>query len=306
MAARGSLDDLAAFAAVARARSFTRAAAELELSTSMLSYTVKRLERRLDVRLLQRNSRSVAPTEAGERLLTALEPALAGIEGAIDDLGRAHGRVSGTVRITATRQAYEAVIRPVLAAFAAAHPDASIEVFIEYEFRDIIADRFDAGIRIGEKLEQDMIALSVSPELRMAVVASPDYLAAYGTPQTPGDLEEHRCIGYRMRAHGKLVPWWFARGGREVEVKVNGPLVFNEPELALDAAVGGLGLAYVMEDRAAAFLAGGELIRLLEDWTPPFPGFFLYYPSRARLPAALGAFIDVLRQHRITAILSRA
>ena len=231
MTAQGSLDDLAAFAAVARARSFTRGAAELGLSTSMLSYTMKRLEARLGFRLLQRNSRSVAPTEAGERLLETLVPALASIDGALDDLGRARGRISGAVRITATRQAYEAVIRPVLPAFGAAHPDASIEVFIEYEFRDIIADQFHAGIRIGEKLEQDMIALSVSPELRMAVAASPDYLAEHAAPHSPKDLEQHRCIGYRMRAHGALVPWWFAKDGREVEAKVEGPLVFNEPDL---------------------------------------------------------------------------
>ena len=301
MTRRGSLDDLAAFAAVARARSFTRAAAELGLSTSMLSYTMKRLEARLGFRLLQRNSRSVAPTEAGDRLLEALGPALTSIGEALDALGRARDRVSGVVRITATRQAYEAVIRPVLPIFNEAYPDATIEVFIEYEFRDIIADQFDAGIRIGEKLEQDMIALSVGPELRMAVVASPQYLAQKPPPTAPADLRESKCIGYRMRAHGALVPWWFAKDGREVEVKVEGSLVVNEPELALDAALDGLGLAYVMEDRAAPLLKQGRLVRLMEDWTPSFPGFFLYYPSRAQTPAALSAFIAVLRQCRVRA-----
>jgi DNA-binding transcriptional LysR family regulator len=190
---RGTLDDLAAFSVVARERSFTRAAARLGLSTSALSYQIKRLERRLGIRLLQRNSRSVATTDAGERLLQTLAPALEDIGEAIDDLGRQRDSVSGTVRITATRQAYEAVIRPVLTEFGASHPDATIEVLIEYEFRDIIESRLDAGIRMGEKLEQDMMALAVSPELRMAVVASPNYLAIHRAPEAPQDLSRHRA-----------------------------------------------------------------------------------------------------------------
>jgi DNA-binding transcriptional LysR family regulator len=206
--------------------------------------------------------------------------------------------VSGTVRITATRQAYEAVIRPILAEFGAKHPDATIEVLIDYEFRDIIANRLDAGIRIGEKLEQDMIALSVSPELRMAVVASPDYLMVRPAPEAPYDLSRHRCISYRMRADGGIIPWEFARDGRDIEVKVEGPLIVNEPELAVDAALDGLGLAYVMEDRATPFLTDGRLVRLLGDWTPPFPGFFLYYPSRRQVPPTLGALIAILRRRR--------
>lgn len=298
MVMHGSLDDLAAFAAIARARSFTRAAAELGLSTSMLSYTIKRLEARLGIRLLQRNSRSVAATDAGERLLQTLGPALEGIHGALDALGRTRDGVSGTVRLTATRQAYEAVIRPVLAEFGANHPDAVIEVLIDYGFRDIITDRFDAGIRLGEKLQQDMIALSVGPELRMAVVAAPSYLARHPAPRAPKDLSRHRCIGYRMRADGGLMPWWFAQDGHEVDVKIDGPLVVNEPELALDAALDGLGLAYVLEHEAEPHIEAGKLVRLLDDWTPAFPGFFLYYPSRAQMRPALTALISMLKRHR--------
>lgn len=298
MMRQGVLDDLAAFAMVARERSFTRAAARLGVSTSMLSYTIRRLEQRLGVRLLQRNSRSVETSDVGERLLQTLAPALENIGGALDELGRDRAEVSGTIRITATRQAYEAVIRPVLVEFGERHPHASIEVLIEYEFRDIVASRLDAGIRLGEKLEKDMIALKVSPDLRMAVVASPDYLSTHPAPVTPHDLGRHRCIGYRMRAGGAIVSWDFERDGSELEVKIEGPLIVNEPEIALDVALDGLGMAYVLEDRAAPFLADGRLVRMLEDWTPPFPGFFLYYPSRRQMPPALAAFLSVLRQHR--------
>jgi DNA-binding transcriptional LysR family regulator len=250
MMVRDVLDDLAAFAVVARERSFKRAAAELALSTSMLSYKINRLEKKIGVRLLQRNSRSVGVSEAGERLLETLAPALESIGGALDRLGRDPAGVSGKVRITATRQAYEAVIRPVLATFGQAYPNAGIEVLIEYEFRDIIASRIDAGIRLGEKLEKDMIALGVGPALRMTVVGSPAYLARRRAPRTPHELTEHRCIGYRMRASGALIDWEFEREGHAIEVKVEGSLTVNEPELALDAALDGLGLAYVLERRA--------------------------------------------------------
>jgi DNA-binding transcriptional LysR family regulator len=227
-----------------------------------------------------------------------LRPALETIGGALDDLGRDREAVSGTVRLTATRQAYEAVIRPVLAAFGDKHPDASIEVLIEYEFRDIVAGRLDAGIRLGEKLEKDMIALKVGPELRMAVVASPRYLATRSMPLSPHDLGQHRCIGYRMRAGGAIVTWDFERDGSELEVKIEGPLIVNEPELAVDAALDGIGMAYVLEDRAAPFLRDGRLVRMLEDWTPAFPGFFLYYPSRRQMPPTLAALISLLRRQR--------
>jgi DNA-binding transcriptional LysR family regulator len=296
--ARGNLDDLAAFAVVARERSFTRAAAELGLSTSALSHAIKGLEARLGVRLLQRNSRSVAATEAGEQLLLTLGPALADIGGALDELGRRRDVASGSVRVTATRHAFETVIRPVLPAFCAGHPEATVEVLIDYEFRGIIAERLDAGIRLGEKVEKDMIAVGVGPELRMVVVASPAYLARYPAPRTPQDLMRHRCINYRMMASGHLYAWEFERDGRALEVKVGGPLTFNEPEFMLGAAQDGLGVAYVLEEQAMPLVTAGRLARLFEDWTPTFPGYFLYYPSRRQVPPTLAAFIAALRRRR--------
>lgn len=292
---RGSLDDLAAFACVARMRSFSRAAAELGTSTSNLSHTIKRLEAQLGVRLLQRNSRSVAASEAGQELLASLAPALQHIEAAVDTLRSSRDRASGTLRLTSTRQAYEMVIRPVLPAFTEAHPNATVEVLIEYGFRDIIADQFDAGIRLGEKIAQDMIALKVGRDLRMAVVAAPSYLARNGAPQHPRDLMQHRCINYRMMAAGAIYAWEFERNGREFEVRVPGPLTFNEPELMLDCALEGLGVAYLLEHEVAPHVARGALVRLLADWTAPFPGFFLYYPSRQQLRPVFAAFLELVQ-----------
>ncbi len=293
---RRNLDDLSAFATVARTRSFTRAAADLGVSNSMLSYTIKRLEQRLGITLLRRTSRSVAPTEAGQKLLLTLEPALDAIHDTLGTLGEEHDRVSGTLRITATRQAYEAVIRPVLADFCAAHPAATVEVITDYGFRDIVSDGFDAGIRLGEKLQQDMVALRVGPELRMAVVASPDYLSRHPAPTIPEDLHAHRCINYRMVTAHTLYAWEFEKDGRRLNLKLSGPLTFNEPDPMLQAAVDGLGVAYVLEHEAAACVASGRLVRLLEDWTPPFPGFFLYYPSRKQVPPVLAALLVLLRK----------
>lgn len=298
MMRRSSLDNLAAFAAVARARSFTRAAAELRVSTSALSHTIKGLEASLGVRLLQRNSRSVSVTAAGERLLGTLQPALSEIDIALEALHRERDLVSGAVRLTATRHAYETVIRPVLPGFLADHPQAEVEVMIDYQLRDIIADRFDAGIRLGEKLEKDMIAVSVGPDLRMAVVASPAYLTKHGTPQMPQDLREHRCVNYRMMASGQTYDWEFEQGQRRLDIQVTGPLTFNEPELMLEAALDGLGVAYIPLGHAATYLADGRLVRLFEEWTPPFPGYFLYYSSRRQVPATLAALIAVLRQNK--------
>ncbi len=290
-----SLDNLAAFAAVARARSFTRAAAELRVSTSALSHTIKGLEAALGVRLLQRNSRSVSVTAAGERLLQTLQPALSEIDVALEALLRERDVVSGTVRLTATRHAYETVVRPVLPQLLVDHPHAAVEVLIDYQLRDIVADRFDAGIRIGEKLEKDMIALPVGPDLRMAVVASPGYLAQYGTLRTPQDLSAHRCVNYHMMTIGQTYDWEFEQDQRQFDIQVTGPLTFNEPELMLEAALDGLGIAYILQDHANAYLAEGRLIRLFEDWTPPFPGYFLYYSSRRQVPPVLAALISALR-----------
>ena len=277
-------------------RSFTRAAAALGTSTSNLSHTIRRLEGRLGLRLLQRNSRSVAASEAGEALLAALDPALRSIDGALDALQRGRGNVSGTLRLTATRQAYDALVRPVLPGFTAAHPDATVEVRIEYGFRDIIAGGFDAGIRLGEKLEGDVIGVKLGPDLRMAVVAAPAYLARHGRPEHPQDLVRHRCINYRMVAAGSIYAWEFERDGKALEVRAAGPLIFNEPALMLECALDGLGIAYVLEHEAVPHLAGGGLIRLLPDWTPPFPGFFLYHPSRRQMRPILSAFLAALRR----------
>ncbi|WP_027165597.1 LysR family transcriptional regulator [Mesorhizobium sp. WSM3224] len=294
---RASLDDLAAFAAVARAQSFTRAAAALATSTSNLSHTIRRLEARLGYRLLQRNSRSVSVTEAGEALLGALEPALESIGGALDALDLGRNAVSGTLRLTTTRQAYEAVIRPVLPAFTAAHPHATVEVLIDYAYRNIVADRFDAGIRLGEKLERDMIALKVGPDLSMAVVATPDHLAR-STPIThPSDLTRHQCINYRMVAAGTIYAWEFESDGQALDVRVSGPLTFNEPELMLEAVLDGVGIGYLLSHEVAPYLENGRLVRLLSEWTPSFPGFHLYYSSRQQMRPVLAAFIEAVRGH---------
>jgi DNA-binding transcriptional LysR family regulator len=298
---RASLDDLAAFARVATERSYTRAAAVLGTSTSNLSHTIRRLETRVGQRLLARNSRSVAPTEAGVALLASLGPALDGIEGALDALERGRKTVSGALRLTATRQAYHAVVRPILPGFLAAHPDASIEVLIDYAFRDIVADRFDAGIRLGEKLERDMIALKVSPELSMALVASPAYLAEAPALDHPGDLVRHRCIGYRMTGSGALYAWEFEGDGKPFEVRVAGPLAFNEPDLMLDAALQGFGVGYLLDHQVTSHVAAGRLVRLLPEWLPPFPGFHLYYPSRRQMRPVLSAFVTALRHDAVIA-----
>jgi DNA-binding transcriptional LysR family regulator len=295
---RASLDDLAAFAAVANAGGFARAAAGLGMSTSNLSHTIRRLETRLGQRLLQRNSRGVALTEAGERLLCTLGPALESVDNALGELERGRGQVAGRLRLTATRQAYEAVVRPVLPAFTATHPDAVVEVSIDYRYRDIVADRFDAGIRLGEKLAPDVVALKVGPDLRMAVVASPGYIAHHGTPAHPRDLQSHRCINYRLERAGVIYAWEFERDGEELEVAVAGPLIFNDPALMLEAALDGLAVGYVLDHEVEPYLATGQLVQLLPEWTPPFPGFHLYYTSRNQIRPVLAAFIDAIRESR--------
>lgn len=292
---RPSLDDLAAFADVARERSFTRAAAVRGTSTSNLSHTIGRLERAVGTRLLHRNSRGVSPTEAGDALLRTLAPALDTIGAGLDQLETGRDAVSGTLRITATRQAYEAVIRPVLPAFIGAHPDAAVEVVTEHAYRDIVSDGFDAGIRLGEKLEQDMIALKLGPDLSMAVVASPTYLADAGVIDHPSDLTRQRCLNYRMISAGTIYAWEFERDGKALDVSVTGPLVFSDPELMLEAALDGLGIGYLLDHEVAPFVADGRLVRLLADWTPPFPGFHLYYSSRRLMRPILTAFIAALR-----------
>jgi DNA-binding transcriptional LysR family regulator len=295
-----NLDDLAAFAVVAEERSFTRAAARLGMSTSNLSHTISKLERRLGWRLLERTSRSVSATPDGDRLLTTLGPALGTIEEMLATLQRGKAEVSGILRITATRQAYEAVIRPMLPVFLLTHPLAKVEVLIDYAYRDIVADRLDAGIRLGEKVERDMIALKVGPALRMAVVATPAFLRDAAPIRHPRDLLAHPCVNYRMVKAGTIYAWEFERAGRALELAVSGPLVFNEPQLMLEAVLDGLGIGYLLEHEVADHLGAGRLVRVLEDWTPPFPGFHLYHSSRHHVRPVLTAFIAALRARAAT------
>ncbi len=286
---------LAAFAVVAEQRSFTRAAARLGLSPSALSHTMRRLEERLHIQLLARSTRSVSTTEAGERLLARLRPALEEISGALEDLERLLGRPSGRVRITASRTASRMVIAPVLPQFVKSYPEVIVEVLVDSALTDIVAQRFDAGIRLGESLEKDVVAVPVTGPLRMAVVGTPAYFAAHRPPHTPRDLAVHRCINFRLPTAGTIYKWEFEQGRRKVEVGVDGPLIFDDEQSVLDSALAGLGLAYLVEDQVSSMLKAGALMRVLEDWCPPFPGFFLYYPGRRQVSPALAAFIDAVR-----------
>ena len=286
---------LAAFAVVAEERSFTRAAARLGVSPSALSHTMRRLEERLRIQILARSTRSVSTTEAGERLLARLRPAIDEISGAVEDLGRLLGRPSGLVRITASRTAARMVIAPALPRFIERYPEIVVEVLIEPGLTDIVARRFDAGIRLGESLEKDVVAVPVTGPLRMAVVGAPQYFASHAKPSTPQDLRQHRCINFRLPSAGTNYKWEFERGHRKMEVGVDGPLTFDDEGMILDAALAGLGLAYLVDDQVASFLRAGALSRVLEDWCPPFAGFFLYYPGRRQVSPALAAFIEAVR-----------
>lgn len=286
---------LAAFAVVAEERSFTRAAARLGVSPSALSHTMRRLEERMRIRLLSRSTRSVSTTEAGEKLLARLRPALQDISLAVEDLGRLLERPSGHIRISASRHAGNAVLSPMLPRFARDYPDIVVEVLIEATFVDIVARRFDAGIRLGESLQKDMVAVPVTGECRMAVVGTPAYFAAHPPPRAPGELRNHRCINLRFPTSGTLYKWEFERGPHKMEVAVEGSLIFDDEDMAIDAVLAGGCLAYVFEDSVQSLIEAGALRRALEDWTPPFPGFFLYYPSRRQISPALGAFVDAVR-----------
>ncbi len=286
---------LAAFAVVAEERSFTRAAARLGVSPSALSHTMRRLEERLRIRLLARSTRSVSTTQAGERLLARLSPAIEEISGAVEDLGRLLERPSGHVRITASRSAARMVVAPVLPAFIKTYPEIVVEILIDPALTNIVAQRFDAGIRLGESLEKDVVAVPVTGKLRMAVVGSPQYFASHPAPSTPHDLRQHRCINFRLPTAGTLYKWEFEQRQHKMEMGVDGPLVFDDEGMVIDAALAGMGLAYVIEEQVASLLRAGALARVLGDWCPPFPGFFLYYPGRRQLSPALATFIDAIR-----------
>lgn len=293
---RTSLDDLAIFAAVARARSFTRAAAELGVSQSALSHAMRGLEQRLGLRLLARTTRSVGLTEAGEQLLDRLQPALDGIADGLDAVARLRDRPAGTVRITCGRHAAETVLWPVIDRVMAEHPDIHVELSLDGALTDIVRDRFDAGVRLGEQVERDMIALRIGPELEMAVVAAPNYLAAAGRPHHPRDLTRHRCINLRLSTRGDLYAWEFERGNQALNVRVDGGFVVNDTAMALRAALAGHGLACLFQDIVQDAIDDGRLVRVLEDWCPPFTGYHIYYPSRRQPSPAFAVVVEALVQ----------
>jgi DNA-binding transcriptional LysR family regulator len=292
---RTDLNDIVAFLAVARERSFTRAAAQLGVSQSALSQTLRGLESRLGLRLLTRTTRSVAPTEAGERLLRAAGPRLEEIEGELAALSELRDKPSGTIRITAHDHAIRAVLWPALEKLLPDYPDIKVEIVIDYGLTDIVAERYDAGVRTGEMVAKDMIAVRIGPDMRTAVVGAPSYFATRPKPKTPQDLTAHRCINLRLPTHGGLYAWEFEKGKRELRVRVEGQLVFNGTDPMLDAALAGAGLAYVPEDTVRPYLADGRLIRVLADWCPPYSGYHLYYPSRRQPTPAFTLLVDALR-----------
>ena len=293
--ARENVNDLIAFLAVARERSFTRAAAKLGVSQSALSHTIRGLETRLGLRLLTRTTRSVAATEAGERLLQTVGPRLEEIEVELEALSELRDKPAGTIRITTGEHAAETILWPKLAKLLPHYPDIKVEISIDYGLTDIVAERFDAGVRFGEQVEKDMIAVRIAPDARMAVVAAPTYFAKRPIPRKPQDLVGHSCINLRLPTYGGLYAWEFERGGRELKVRVEGQLVFNRAAHALTAAMAGFGLVSLPEDIVAPHLAKGRLSRVLEDWCAPFPGYHLYYPSRRQSSPAFALLVDALR-----------
>lgn len=295
---RSNLDDLAAFVAIAREGSFTNAAAGLGVSPSALSYTMRGLEERLGVRLLTRTTRSVTTTEAGERLLGSIGPALDQIEADLSALSAFRDRPAGTIRITADEHGARTVLMPAIKRIVPQYPDITVEMVIDYGLTDIVSGRFDAGVRLGGIIDKDMIAVPIGPEMESAVVAHRDYFADHPTPGTPDDLTTHRCINLRLPTHGGLYAWEFERDGREFRVRVEGPLVFNSVTPILDAALAGLGLAYLTKDAVQPWLNSGDLIRVLADWTPPYAGYHLYYPSRRQPTPAFRVLLDALRHPR--------
>lgn len=292
---RDMISDLVVFLAVAREGSFTRAAVKLGLSQSALSHIIKELEARLGLRLLARTTRSVAPTAAGTRLLETLGPGLDQIDTALMALAEMRDRPFGVVRLTAGDHAVEQVVMPRLAAFMARYPDVRLDIRVDNGLRDIVADGFDAGLRSGEQIDRDMVAIPVGPPLHFAVVATPDYFARHPAPKVPQDLTDHRCINLYLTTLGAPYAWEFAKDGHSLKVRVDGALMFDRVPQIAGAALQGLGLAYVPLDRVKDALAKGQLLRVLQDWCPPLPGYHLYYPSRKQPSAAFAAFVEALR-----------
>ncbi|TSD87623.1 LysR family transcriptional regulator [Mycobacterium sp. KBS0706] len=292
---RENLNDLVAFLAVARERSFTRAAAQLGVSQSALSHTIRGLEERLGLRLLTRSTRSVAPTEAGQRLVLSLGPRFEEIEAELAAVSALRDKPAGTVRITAGEHSADTILWPAVAKLLPDYPDIRLEINVDYGLTDIVAERYDAGVRLGEQVAKDMIAVRIGPDMRMAVVGSPAYFARRPPPRTPQELTGHNCITIRLPTYGGLYAWEFERDGHELKVRVEGQLVFNTIALRLNAVLDGLGLGYMPEDQVQDHVAAGRLVRVLEDWCAPFPGYHLYYTSRRQCSPALSLLIDTLR-----------
>lgn len=293
---RGSeFAELTAFVAVAQHQSFSRAAAHLRVSPSALSQTIRQLEERLGARLLNRTTRSVALSRAGERLLARVLPSMSELDAAVTEVRESRDVPSGSLRINAPRFVATQRLAPLFGRFCAAYPEIILEVVVQDALTDIVAGRFDAGIRLGERLAKDMVAVKLGGELELAACGSPDYFARFGVPKTPHELHKHRCINWRW-SDGALYRWEFEKDGREFEVAVEGPLIINDSGLLIQAALDGVGLAYLVEEELRPWLETGRLKRVLKDWSPRFPGFHLYYPSRRQVPAPLRAFIDFLKR----------
>ena len=293
-----NLNDLLSFVAVAREGTFTRAAAQLGVTQSALSQSISGLEARLQIRLLTRTTRSVSPTAAGERLLNAIGNRFDEIEAELDELSALRDKPSGTVHITCGDHIQRALLLPRLTPLLLEYPDIKVEFDINYGFRDIVADRFDAGVRLGDTIDKDMIAVPIGPPVRMAVVAAPAYFAAHPKPRNPRDLADHNCINMRMQSGGGLYAWDFQRKDRHVNVRVDGQLIFNTSPNIVDAALAGLGIAWLPEEEFAPHIEEGRLLRVLENWCPPFPGYYLYYPNRRQPSPAFSLVVDALRYTR--------
>jgi DNA-binding transcriptional LysR family regulator len=294
--------ELRAFASVVQHKSFTRAAAHLRVSPSALSQTIRALEERLGMRLLNRTTRSVALTLAGSRLNERLTPALGELEAAVGELNQLRDKPAGLLRINVPRFAASQILAPLIGEFHKQHPDIVLEILTDDAITDVVAAGFDAGMRLGEKMAKDMIAIPITGALELTIVASPLYFAKHGQPQHPRDLQKHRCINIRMPTSGNLYRWEFDKGRRSMEISVEGPLITNEPELVLRAAIDGVGIGCLFGNYARPAIKAKKLIRVLEDWSPPFPGLYLYYPSRRHTPPALRAFIDFMRRTTAPAI----
>jgi len=293
--ARRNLNDLLAFVTVAREGSFTRAAAALGVTQSALSQTIRVLEERLQIRLLTRTTRSVSPTSAGERLMQAIGNRFDEIEAELDALTELRDKPAGTVRLTCGDYVLHSVLLPKLTPLLREYPDIKLEFDVNYGLRDIVADRFDAGVRLGKTIDKDMIAVPIGPPMRLAVVASPDYFEAHGKPKVPQDLTKHRCINQRMQSSGGLYVWDFERRGQQMNVRVDGQLIFNTTQPQVDAALAGLGITLLPEDELMPYLEDGRLVRVLEDWCPKFEGYHLYYPSRRQPSPAFTLVVQALR-----------